>query len=225
VKQVIKNGYYWLLDYLYVFKMQLASIVQHDSPAQYQTDAGQPIVLIPGVYENWRFMRPIAKVLHAHGYDVHVIAGLGYNRKTVEEMAEVIQDYLQAQHLTHVTLVTHSKGGLIGKFLLGSITDANLLRGMIALNAPFSGSKYAYILPVRSLRIFIPHSRILSLLALDTLSNSKIVSIYGLFDPHIPGGSMLEGAKNIRLETYGHFRIISDRKVHKAVIENIRQLV
>ena len=42
-------------------------------------------------------------------------------------------------------------------------------------------------------------------------NNTRIVSIFGIFDPHIPGGSSLAGAHNIVLETGGHFRILGDR--------------
>jgi hypothetical protein len=37
--------------------------------------------------------------------------------------------------------------------------------------------------------------------------------VYGRFDPHIPEGSELVGAKNVRLETGGHFRILAHPRV------------
>ena len=43
--------------------------------------------------------------------------------------------------------------------------------------------------------------------------NARIVSAYGSFDPHIPGGSALPGARNVILETMGHFRVLGDARV------------
>ncbi|MDB5167687.1 MAG: alpha/beta hydrolase [Candidatus Saccharibacteria bacterium] len=224
MRQLIKDLFYWILDYVYVVKEEVASVLSRNTPEQYKTPGSKPIILIPGVYESWRFVRPIANLLHLHGYDVHVVDRLGYNRGTVEEMAEMVKDYITKHHLQKVMIVSHSKGGLIGKYLLTAIKQRGIVDGLIALNAPFSGSWYAYVLPFRSLRIFIPNSKILTLLAIDQISNSRIVSIYGKFDPHIPGGSRLEGAKNIQLNTYGHFRIINDPVVHRAILKSIALL-
>jgi hypothetical protein len=50
-------------------------------------------------------------------------------------------------------------------------------------------------------------------LAEDRDVNRRIVSVFGEFDPHIPGGSFLAGAKNVRLETGGHFRVLAHPRV------------
>lgn len=62
------------------------------------------------------------------------------------------------------------------------------------------------------------------MLSLEAATNNKIVSIYGQFDPRIPKGSYLEGAKNIQLDTYGHFRTINDPEVHQTIIEGLNRL-
>jgi pimeloyl-ACP methyl ester carboxylesterase len=48
--------------------------------------------------------------------------------------------------------------------------------------------------------------------------NSRITSIWGAFDPHIPGGSRLEGANNVVLRTSGHFRILRQPELISAVV-------
>lgn len=222
MKNLFIYGYYWFLDYVYVTKEQIASIFSRSSPDKYRTSGGSPVLLIPGVYENWRFMHSIALLLFNHGYDVHILDGLGYNRGSVEDMSTIVTSYIREHALSNVVLVTHSKGGLIGKLVLSTMAEKGFVKGLVAINAPFSGSKYAYVLPLRSLRIFIPNSKILVSLAQDTLINKFIVSIYGKFDPHIPNGSKLDGAKNIQLDTYGHFRVLNDPYVCKAVLESIR---
>ncbi len=50
-------------------------------------------------------------------------------------------------------------------------------------------------------------------LARQIAVNKRIVSVFGEFDPHIPEGSELPGAKNVRLDTGGHFRILAHPRV------------
>ena len=225
MKQIFINLFYWIADYLYVAKEEIGGLLDPDKSVNYRLHGGESIILIPGVYEGWHFVKPIARLLYKHGYDVHIVDDLGYNRGTVEEMAEVVKKYITKQSLHNVTIISHSKGGLIGKYLLAMVPEPVVINKLIALNAPFSGSKYAYLLPFRTLRIFTPNSKILTELALDTISNSRIVSIFRKFDPHIPGGSMLNGAKNVQLNTYGHFRIINDSKVHNAILLNLKPTI
>ena len=49
--------------------------------------------------------------------------------------------------------------------------------------------------------------------------NERITSVYGLFDPHIPEGSMLPGARNIQLETAGHFRILAHEDTIRTILD------
>lgn len=221
--KVFLHAYYWLLDYLYVAKVQIANLFARDNPLPYAKAGAPPVLLIPGVYETWRFMNPLAEVLHANGYDVHVVEAFKYNTGSVDDMAAVALQYVQSEKLHNVTIVTHSKGGLIGKRLLMMTTGSNVFNSLVAINAPFSGSFYAYLLPLKSLRLFAPSSKVIKSLAEDVASNKRIVSIYGLFDPHIPGGSKLNGAQNVQLPTYGHFRVLADARVHTAVLNAVEQ--
>ena len=225
MKQVFINLFYWFLDYIYVAKVEVTSLFNRGNPEQYRNTGGRTVILLPGVYENWRFMKPVATRLHMDGYDVHVVDGLGYNLGSVEDMGDVVNEYILKNNLRRVVLVSHSKGGLIGKYTLSTFPKKNTISGLVALNSPFSGSRYAYLLPIKSLRIFIPNSPILTTLSNNQLVNERIVSIYGKYDPHIPGGSNLKGATNVQLNTYGHFRIIKEKSVHQAILSAIDSLL
>jgi triacylglycerol lipase len=218
---VFKNALYWAHDYSYLTKMQFKSLVSSDIVTSFRNTTGSPILLLPGIYENWHFMKPVASVLAEHGYDVHVIEGLGYNKGTIEEMAAIVSEYIIKQEFSSLSIVAHSKGGLVGKHVLSTYQGSTDITKLITVNTPFSGSRYASFIPFKSIRIFSPQSDILTALSLNTLTNAKIVSIYGMFDPHIPGGSYLQGAKNVQLETYGHFRTLQDPIVHTAILQNL----
>lgn len=228
VRRFFVRWYFWILDYIYVGFWQILGFIQQgDSKVFLKPKAHlqkHPIILIPGIYEKWQFMKPVAQTLFDAGYVVHVVEGIGYNRGTVEEMAQKVFEYVQKNKLKDCLIVAHSKGGLIGKYLLVNYNKPCMFKGMVALNAPFSGSIYAYLLPFKSLSIFNPHSPIITLLTANASVNNKIVSIFGVFDPHIPKGSPLQGAKNIRLQVYGHFRVIHDKRVHAEILKGLEHL-
>ncbi len=226
---LVRNGTAWWLDYIYVAYWQVYGFFVRSNPHKYaKSDSGAqqriPIILLPGIYENWRFMRPIARLLHREGHPVHIVEGLGYNTGDVEDMAAIVDTYIASAHISRCIIVAHSKGGLIGKYLLTHHNKRHAIQGMIALNTPFSGSKFAYLIPLRSIRIFLPRSPIIALLAKNFNVNHRIVSVYGVFDPHIPKGSYLEGAHNVQLATRGHFRIMKYPAVHEAILKGIDEL-
>jgi pimeloyl-ACP methyl ester carboxylesterase len=92
---------------------------------------------------------------------------------------------------------------------------------MIAVCTPFSGSRYARYMLLPSLRIFSPRNPLTLQLAREETINSRITSIYGPFDPHIPEGSVLPGATNIELPAAGHFRILGDPETARIIVEQL----
>lgn len=210
---------WWAADYVYAGWWQLRATLSRTDAAAFATGEGTPIVVLPGVYETWRFLQPLVTVLHERGHPVHVVDLLRRNRRPVPEMADRVREHLVARDLRDVVLVAHSKGGLIGKLVMSSPEGAERVRSMVAVAAPFSGSRYARLLPLApTLRIFSPADATIVGLARETTVNSRIVSLYGRFDPHIPERSELVGATNIELDTGGHFRILAHPRVLAEVI-------
>lgn len=220
IGMTLRRGWAWLQDYAYVAYWQVHGFLFRDDPAPYLQAAGredQPVLLIPGIYEKWQFLKPIAEDLSQAGHPVHVVEPLGYNRGTVAKMAELVSGYLAAADLQNVTIVAHSKGGLIGKYAMTMPGAAGRIAHMVAINTPFSGSVYARFFLVPSIRAFSPRNGALRSLAAELSVNHRITSVYSSFDPHIPGGSELPGAENIELDLMGHFRIIGDAKVLEVI--------
>lgn len=218
--ELVLRGRAWCADYAYVAYWQAHAFL---FPARYRhflegtRPGAAPVVLIPGIYETWQFLHPIAERLHRAGHPVHVVKDLGYNRGSVPLMAGVVAGYLEANDLRGVLFVAHSKGGLIGKYVMSASDQAWRVAGMTAINTPFSGSVYARFAPLPRLRDFSPRNAGLLRLAGNLEVNHRITSVYSAFDPHIPGGSHLEGASNIRLESMGHFRPIRDPRLLSVV--------
>lgn len=199
----------WLVDYAYVIVWMVRAVLGRGRPEGRLHTASQPlspVLLIPGVFESWRFMQPVAEHLYRQGHPVHVLDQLGYNTGAISEMAGIVSRYLQREDLDDVTIVAHSKGGLIAKQALADPDSFSRIRHVIAVNTPFSGSRYAAVFLLPSVRMFAPNGPVIRALSVDIAVNRRITSLFSVFDPHIPETSRLEGAENIVLPTIGHFR-------------------
>lgn len=207
----------YVADYTEAARMFFASLASGRSEESYRDGTKAPVLLLPGVYEAWTFLRPLANRLHAAGHPVHVVRGLGRNLRAIPDAAAIAQRYLDSADLRGVVLVAHSKGGLIGKhMMLVNDTEGRIDR-LVAIATPFGGSSYARYMLDPQLRAFEPTETTLAMLGANSLANARITSIYGDHDTHIPEGCALAGATNIELPVTGHFRVLSDRAVLAAV--------
>lgn len=213
------NGVLWWLDYVYVGYWQVQGFLFRVDPESYRNPGAtkRPILLVPGIYERWQFMRPVADLLRDRGHPIHVVTKLNWNTATIAASADVVDAYLEEHDLWDVLIVAHSKGGLIGKYAMLRKDPEGRIARMIAISTPFGGSIYAKFFLLRSIRDFSPADRTLRMLAEHLDANRRITSIWGAFDPHIPGGSRLEGATNITLKSSGHFRIFGQKDLLEAV--------
>jgi len=206
---------WWALDYLAAVRWQVGPLLRHHDPADYLLGrSGQrDVVVLPGIWETWRFLLPLVERLHAAGHPVHAVTALRTNGATVDSSADVVASYLEDHDLRDVLIVAHSKGGLIGKEVMVRPGSSPRVRKMLAISTPFSGSVYAPYLVLPSLRAFSPRDPTTVRLAAEREVNARITSIWAAFDPHIPGGSELPGALNLRVEDGGHFRILRSPEV------------
>jgi len=207
----------YLNDYATALGMLAASVRHRGADSRYHDGHLAPVLLLPGVYEPWTFLRPLAERLHASGHPVHVVRALGNNARPIAQSAEIAQRYLDAAGLEQVVLVAHSKGGLIGKHMMLVNDHAGRISRLIAIATPFGGSRYAnYMLPP-SLRAFRPREKTLAMLTANAIINARITSLFSEWDTHIPEGCYLEGATNIEFPVQGHFTILADEQVLRAV--------
>ncbi|XAS63693.1 alpha/beta hydrolase [Micrococcaceae bacterium Sec5.8] len=216
---VLQTGRWWLQDYIYAAGRQLLSAVSRTRPDDFLSGTGRPVVVIPGVYEDWRFMLPLVKRLHQAGHPVHVLGLLHRNRLAVPKAADLIAAYIRDRELSNAVIVAHSKGGLIGKFVMMQMDPEHRITRMVAVCSPFSGSRYASFMLLPSLRAFSPRNAVTMQLSREERVNERITSVYGVFDPHIPEGSVLPGARNIQLDTAGHFRILAHEDTIRTILD------
>ncbi|QIK62167.1 alpha/beta hydrolase [Leucobacter viscericola] len=205
------------LDYAWAIRTITQGLARNEVPAEYRRGNKPPVLILPGVLENWTMMRSIADRLNKNGHPIHVLLTLKRNTVSIETGAELAEDYLRDHNLSDVLVVAHSKGGLIAKQLLsGEASDR--VRKVITIATPYAGSSLATWFPSRTIRALRPSDPTILRLSSRTVQNDRIVSIFPRFDPHIPSGSSLLGATNVPVSDAGHFRILDSSEVIEATL-------
>ena len=217
----LQKAVWWAQDYVYAAVCQVQGMLSRVQPGSFHQGHLSPVLIIPGVYENWQFMMPLIRSIHDAGHPVHVVTVLQRNKLDVPVAARLVAQHLEEAGLRDAAIVAHSKGGLIGKYAMLNLDPEGRISRMITVCTPFSGSRYAKYMLLPSLRIFSPSNALTLQLAREEAINSRITSIYGPFDPHIPEGSVLPGATNIELPTAGHFRILGDHETARIIVEQL----
>lgn len=231
-RDVAVRGAAWGRDYAWIAGAQGRAVLRPPDPRTLASGRGAPVVLLPGIYETWPVMAALARSLHDAGHPVHVVPALGRNHRPLDASARLVARRLEELDLTGAVLVAHSKGGLVGKLVLGlpdgppaaDGTRTGRAVGLVAVNTPFAGSAYARWFPVRAVRALSPGDRQVLALAREVAVHARVWSVHARFDPHVPDGSWLAGAVNVRLPLDGHFRVLDDPRVHAIVVDAVEQL-
>lgn len=226
LRQAIGGAADWLIG---VRDVALATLPWTDTGNSDQVGpcADLPLVILPGILENPRYLRPLIAFLRAEGHPVTIVRSLGWNLSELGSSVDRAFAELAAADVQGAVILAHSKGGLIGKAMLLDPRSDGVLRGMVAVATPFNGSALwkraqASAAVKRSpLGLFHPEHVDLARLALEQGINDKIVSLAPRYDQVVPGGSRLEGAVNATLPVAGHFRSVRDRESWDVIHEHV----
>lgn len=214
-----------IADYLW-FVRNLFGVRRPRRPA----DVRATIVVLPGVYEDPSYFHRIFSPLEEAGYDV-VTLPLGRMTKPVPDLARQVlaelERFRSAAPTTPIVLLAHSKGSLVGRAVLAALPPN--VYGLIAVAAPWNGSRLARLFGRwEAVSAMVPggpatwtpwpHER-------ESIIRERIYSLAPMWDPHIPEGSVLEGATNIPLALSGHFRAISDPATLTVILACIDELL
>jgi len=181
-----------------------------------------PVILIPGISVKWGFLKHLGDSISHLGHPVYVISKLKFNLLDIPQSAKFVRETVDENHLENAVIIGHSKGGLVGKYFLIHENNDNRIKGVIAIGAPFSGSRIVHHLRGIAFKELAPESKIVKEISFNSKVNSKIISIMPEFDNHIwsEKKSYLDGAMlNVTLPVKGHHKIVFDKKSIKKIIE------
>jgi pimeloyl-ACP methyl ester carboxylesterase len=219
----------WLVDTVYAGHCIVTTIIHKNPPHHYLghvIDGKVPVVIIPGIFSQWGFMKKIADTISLLGHPVYIVPELGYNLHDIPHSSSLVSKVIQKENLKNVIFVAHSKGGLIGKYTLIHHNEENRIIGMVSVATPYSGSAMTKILPIEPVKELHNDSIIIKDIAGHTAVNKNIVSISPEYDHYVwaEEGSYLEGAKNIVINVHGHHAVMYDKRVIDSIQESIEQM-
>lgn len=220
----------WIKDYAHMFSAGAIMYFTHTPPKHYLghvIDGKVPVIILPGIFNRWAFLKPIADHISLLGHPVYIVPKLGDNIKDIPTSAKEVCEVIRENNLKNIIIVGHSKGGLIGKQILAHEDKEEKVKGLIAIATPFHGSLIGKLIPHYSVKELLSDSNIIRDLESHSEVNKKIVSIIPSYDNHVwhEEGSYLQGAKeNIKVKTSGHHRILKDKTVWDKVVEWIERI-
>ena len=211
------------------------------------TDFGRcrrPVLLLHGLFSTRRTLDVLERRLRRDGYCVFSL-DLGGLRKTfntrgIDDLAALVRQkveriYARNPALGPLTIVGHSKGGLIGAYYVKKLGGWRRTRALLTLGTPHHGTAAAYAawpvgLLARSVWQMTPMSpflrrlhggawppgvRFVSLYSKDDLVArfpSTLIETHGL--PYL---------RNVEVEAHGHREFLYKKRVYDVLIAELRE--
>lgn len=211
-----------LLHEHYLFlKLKVVSLLKTKTPNEWNTGTRGDMVLIPGFYENYYFLRKIGDDLNKAGYKIHVIPNFDPNEK-VHCIYKKLEETIKNIKSNEIILVSHSKGGIVAKYLLDNSKYSNKVKCSISIATPYGGSVFAHIC-IQNIFELRPNSKLIKQINENNENLSKIYNFYPVFDNLVVPNQnlLLNGCTNEMIEITGHTRILESN----ALINRIKSIL
>ncbi|HET9553809.1 MAG TPA: alpha/beta fold hydrolase [Anaeromyxobacteraceae bacterium] len=118
----------------------------------------RPVLLLHGFFSTRRTLDVLERRLRRDGYGVFSLnlGGLrkAYNTRGIDDLADFVRAKVERIYARHpgmgpLTIVGHSKGGLVAAYYVKKLGGWRRTRAVVTLGAPFHGTKRAWLgLPV-----------------------------------------------------------------------------
>ena len=212
-------------EYIFMIHNYCRSFMPMSVPNSWQNGERGDVILIQGFNERLFTFKKIGNFVNALGYKVYHIKKLDRNFITLAEGVKIIKQFILENNLEEVVLLSHSKGGLIGKYLIDDTEVNTYIKCSISIATPYHGSILGRLRWL-SLYELMPNALHYKTMHLTTENNYKIFNLYPRIDNHvIPNRNLiLKGANNIQIDVIGHSRIMGSEKTFKEIkkIFNLR---
>jgi len=207
--------------------------------------SGDTVVLIHGFWQTRAVMRNLEVRLRADGYraiSFELGGFLGnFNSRGIPYLARQIADRLERLaergDLGTVHVIGHSKGGLVGRYLISRLGWHRRVRSLVTLGTPHHGTPTALIglvgftgLVSRSVWQMLPQSSLLDDLHEHPVPEStRFVSIYSRSDIICPGAysrlTDADGADvhNLVVNGLGHMELVDDPWVYGLILRQLEK--
>jgi triacylglycerol esterase/lipase EstA (alpha/beta hydrolase family) len=219
---------------------------RHSNKVVRRTDFGdclRPVLLLYGFMATRRSFEVIERRLRRDGYCVFSI-NLGgafdaFNTRGIDQSAEKVREKVERLYsrytLGPLSIIGHSKGGLIGRYYVKRLGGDRRVQTLITLGTPHNGTPTAYLgiatmgLVAPSVWQMTPMSPFIRRLKAGPFPERvRFASIYSKADRFTPfPTAMLEcggqkNLKNIEVADCAHRALLTQKRVYDLVHEELR---
>ena len=209
--------------------------------------ADHPVLLLQGLGSTRRTLSVIERRLQRDGhrvFSIHLGGMLNtFNSKKIEESARLVREKIEALYAKYqfkgkMSIIGHSKGGLIGRYYIQFLDGHSRVRHLVTLGTPHNGNPWALLgslTPlgwiVKSLRQMSPTSELIKKLQSAPFPKEvQMTSIYShsdLLNPY-PGalvdlGPDTPNIRNICVDGVGHVDFLVKKSVYSHVKFALRE--
>lgn len=197
-----------------------------------------PVLLLYGFGATRRTFAILERRLFNDGYTVFSI-NLGgildtFNTSAIEELAALIDQKIERLYQKYefrgkLSIISHSKGGLIGHYYVKRLGGDKRVKLVITLGTPHNGNPWAmlfaftpFALILKSIRQMAPTSSFIKRLKIGPFPRAvKLYSIYSKADQIcLYPGAVLEAAvnvKNIEVDGISHSEFLIKKRVYHII--------
>ncbi len=204
---------------------------------------GRPVLLLYGFLATRRTFEVLERRLRRDGYCVFSLnlggVGQSLNTRGIDDLADYVRVKVERIYgrnpgMGPLTIVGHSKGGLIGAYYVKKLGGWRRTRALVTLGTPHHGTPAAYAaLPLgvfaRSVWQMMPMSRFLRRLQRGAWPPGvRFSSLYSKEDRIAPFPSTLietfglPNLRNVQVEARGHREFLYKKRVYDALLEELR---
>lgn len=206
-------------------------------------NCARPVLLIPGFMATRRGLAILERRLRRKGYGVFSLKLGGlldtFNTRTIEESGFLVHEKIEELYRRHpklgpLTIIGHSKGGLIGRYYVKRLGGRERVRALITLGTPHHGTPSAWLGVVtmgvfaRSVLQFTPMSAFIRRLKQGPFPHFiRFTSIYSRDDNLVPFPMGLiedqgrPNLRNIEVKGISHHEFLVKKSVFDVVLGEI----
>jgi triacylglycerol lipase len=205
----------FILEYKLILQRTIEQSKSIHPPEKWLHGKKGDVIIIPGFNETWVFQKTLAEFLNEKGYSIHTISTIDHNTHTIAHCVKEIETYVRIKELKDVILLAHSKGGLIVQKFLDTSSLNNRVKKAFTFSVPYKGTIWGYAGFQNLHELSLSSDKT----ARNSQINKRIINMYSMIDQHIiPNRNLLlDGATNIKLNTYWHTRILESEETRKVI--------
>jgi len=188
-----------------------------------------PVLLIHGIFDTVQKFDKMSGYLKKLGWEVYSLNLVpNYGILGLDKLAEQVANYVDKTFPANqpIDLIGFSMGGIVSRYYVQRLGGINKVKRFITISSPHNGTLTGYALNLAAPKQMRPKSNFLESLNqdIDLLEKINFTSIWTPYDAMIlpARSSQIPVGRDIRIDVLLHAWMVSDEKVLKVVVDELK---